>query len=70
MAVTGCVTVLPWLRPGWHAATWMVLLAGGGAALLSGAAGLAGLATGGAAGLLAGLGARVAAGVPRGRSRR
>ena len=69
MAVTGCVTVLPWLRPGWHAATWMVLLAGGGAALLSGAR-PAGLATGGAAGLLAGLGARVAAGVPRGRSRR
>ena len=63
-AVTGCVAVLPWLRPGWRLAAWVVLLAGGAASLLSGAAGPAELATGGAAGLLAGFGVRVAAGVP------
>jgi len=63
-AVTGCVAMLPWLRPGWRLAAWVVLLAGGAAALLSGAAGPAELATGGAAGLLAGFGVRLAAGVP------
>jgi glycosyltransferase 2 family protein len=64
VAVTGCVAVLPWLRPGWRAAAWIVLLAGGAAALLSGTARPAELATGAAAGLLAGFGVRVAAGVP------
>jgi uncharacterized protein (TIRG00374 family) len=64
VAVMGCVAVLPWLRPGWRAAAWIVLLAGGAAALLSGTAGPTELATGAVAGLLAGFGVRVAAGVP------
>jgi undecaprenyl-diphosphatase len=63
-AVTGCVAALPWLWPGWRLAAWTVLLAGGAACLLSGAAGPAELAAGAAAGLLAGFGVRVAAGVP------
>ena len=63
-AVTGCVAALPWLPPGWRAAAWIVLLAGGAAALLSGTTGPAELATGAAAGLLAGFSVRVAAGVP------
>jgi uncharacterized protein (TIRG00374 family) len=65
VAVTGGVAVLPWLRPWWwRAAAWIVLLAGGAAAGASGAAGPAELAAGGAAGLLAGFGVRVAFGVP------
>jgi glycosyltransferase 2 family protein len=65
VAVTGCVAALPWLRPWWwRAAAWIVLLAGGAAAGASGAAGPAELAAGGAAGLLAGFGVRVAVGVP------
>ena len=63
-AVTGGVAVLPWLRSGWPLAAWIVLLAGGAAGWLSGAAEPAALATGAAAGLLAGFGVRVAAGVP------
>jgi len=64
VAVTGCVAALPWLRPWWRLAAWIVLLAGGAAAVASGAAGPAELAAGGAAGLLAGFGVRVALGVP------
>ena len=64
VAVTGCVAALPWLRPWWRLAAWIVLLAGGAAAGASGAAGPAELAAGGAAGLLAGFGVRVAVGVP------
>jgi undecaprenyl-diphosphatase len=63
-AVTGVVAVLPWLRLWWRLAAWIVLLAGGAACLLSATAGPAELAVGGTAGLLAGFGVRVAAGVP------
>ena len=64
VAVTGCVAAQPWLRPWSRLAAWIVLLAGGTAAVASGAAGPAELAAGGAAGLLAGFGVRVAVGVP------
>ena len=64
VAVTGCVAAQPWLRPWSRLAAWIVLLAGGTAAVASGAAGPAELAAGGAAGLLAGFGVRVALGVP------
>jgi glycosyltransferase 2 family protein len=63
-AVTGGVAVLPWLRPWWRLAVWIVLLGGGTACLLTGTAEPAVLAAGAAAGLLAGFGVRVAAGVP------
>jgi hypothetical protein len=62
--VTGGVAVLPWLRPWWRLAVWVVLLAGGTACLLTGTAEPAVLAAGAAAGLLAGFGVRMAAGVP------
>jgi glycosyltransferase 2 family protein len=64
IAATGGVAGLPWLRPGWRLALWIVLLAGSAACLLSGTAGPAQLAAGAAAGLLAGFGVRLATGVP------
>ena len=62
--VTGGVAVLPWLRPWRRLAVWVVLLAGGTACLLTGTTEPAVLAAGAAAGLLAGFGVRMAAGVP------
>jgi len=64
VVVTGGVAALPWLRTGWRLAVWSALLAGGAACLLSGTAEPAALSAGAAAGLLAGFGVRVAAGVP------
>jgi len=63
-AVAVCVAVVPWLGRGWRRAAWILLLGAGAARLLTGTVLPMELAIAAAAGALAGLGLRVAAGVP------
>jgi glycosyltransferase 2 family protein len=63
-AVAVCVAVVPWLGRGWRRAAWVLVLGTGAARLLTGTALPMELAIAAAAGALAGLGVRVAAGVP------
>jgi glycosyltransferase 2 family protein len=63
-AVAVCIAMVPWLGQGWRRAAWIVVLGAGAARLLTGTALPMELAIAAAAGVVAGLGVRVAAGVP------
>jgi energy-converting hydrogenase Eha subunit A len=63
-AVAVSVAVVPWLGRGWRRAAWTLVLGAGAARLLTGTVLPTELAIAAAAGALAGLGVRVAAGVP------
>jgi len=63
-AVAVCIAVVPWLGRGWRRAALSLVLGAGVARLLTGTALPMELAIAAAAGALAGLGVRVAAGVP------
>jgi undecaprenyl-diphosphatase len=62
--VAVCIAVVPWLGRGWRRAAWILVLGAGAARLLTGTVLPMELAIAAAAGALAGLGVRVAAGVP------